>query len=78
MVGRHGEICINNNGERLIEISQQFDLKIMNSFFAHKDIHKFTWYQHTKGQKSIIDYLILKQNSELKTLDVRVRECSRA
>lgn len=45
----------------------------MNTFFAHKDIHKYTWYQHTRGLRSIIDFIILKQKSGLKFSDVRVQ-----
>ena len=32
-------------------------LKITNSFYRHKDIHKFTW--EARGTKSVIDYIII-------------------
>ncbi len=44
----------------------------MNGFYCHRDIHKFTWTQPTRGLRSIIDFLIMRQQSNLKTLDVRV------
>lgn len=44
----------------------------MNGFFAHKDIHKYTWYQHTRGIKSIIDYIVLKQQTNIRVQDVKV------
>lgn len=72
VVGRYGEIVLNNNGQRLRSFCQSSSLKIMNGYFPHKDIHKFTWIQPTKGLRSIIDYVIQKQNSTLKTIDVRV------
>jgi hypothetical protein len=45
----------------------------MNGYFAHKNIHKFTWSQPKKKLRSIIAYVILRQKSQLKTLDVRVQ-----
>lgn len=53
-------------------LCQQYELKIMNGFFAHKDIHKYTWYQHTWGIKSIIDYIVLKQQTNIRVQDVKV------
>lgn len=72
IVGRYGEERVNSNGERLLDLCQSLDLKIMNGFFQHKDIHKFTWVQPKKKLQSIIDYLIQPQNTKLKTNDVRV------
>lgn len=46
-------------------------LKIMNGFFEHRDVHKYTWVQPTRGLRSIIDYMIQRQNSKLRTTDVR-------
>lgn len=34
--GQYGEDIINDNGERLIEICKQFDLKICNTFYRTK------------------------------------------
>lgn len=73
VVGMHGEKSLNDNGERLLNICEQFELRITNTFFAHKDIHKYTWYQHTRGLKSIIDYLIVRQHSGIKVQDIRVK-----
>jgi hypothetical protein len=41
-------------------------------FFNHKNICKYTWEQHTKNLKTIIDYIITKQDLKLKIQDVRV------
>lgn len=73
IVGPHGEDIINDNGERLRDLVGQFDLKITNGFFKHKEIHKYTWHQDTRGLKSIIDYFIVKQTAKLKIQDVRVK-----
>lgn len=73
IVGQHGEDVINDNGVRLIEVCHQYDLKIMNGFFDHKEIHKYTWFQPTKRQQSIIDYIIVKPTPTLKVQDVKVQ-----
>ena len=62
---------VNNNGERLIELCTHTSLKIWNGFFNHKNIHKYTWEQHTKNLKTIINYIITKQDLKLKIQDVR-------
>jgi len=71
VVGNFGEDRVNDNSERLIELCTQTSLKIWNGFFNHKSIHKYTWEQHTKNLKTIIDYVITKQDSKLKIQDVR-------
>lgn len=73
VVGQYGEDVLNDNGTRLIEICEQFSLKILNGFYPHKDIHKYTWTQSTKGLKSIIDYSIIGQTCHVKIMDVRVK-----
>ena len=73
IVGQYGEDVTNDNGLRLIETCEECSLKIMNGFFPHKSIHKYTWVQPTRNLRSVIDYFILKQNSKIKTLDVVVK-----
>lgn len=72
VVGQYGEDVLNDNGSRLIELCDQFSLKILNGYFQHKRVHRYTWTQPTKGQKSIIDYVITKQMSRAQVTDVRV------
>lgn len=72
VVGKYGEEIINDNGNRLIGICESLSLRILNGFFPHKDIHKYTWNQPTKKLKSVIDYIILRQNTSIKVYDVRV------
>lgn len=71
VVGRYGEETTNNNGERIITICEQNQLKILNGYFQHKEIHQYTWTQETRGLKSIIDYVIIRQISRINILDVR-------
>jgi hypothetical protein len=42
------------------------------AFFQHKEIYKFTWTQKTRNLKSIVDYVIVRQDSQVKTTNVRV------
>lgn len=60
IVGKYGEEVVNDNGERLINLCEANSLKITNGFFKHKNIHKYTWHQDTRQQRSIIDYAIIK------------------
>ena len=47
----------NRNGQRLLSICAANELVILNTFFQHKDIHKYTWESRGRGLRSIIDYL---------------------
>jgi exonuclease III len=65
-----GEQTVNNNGRDLIDLCLFNTLKITNTFFRHKNIHKFTW--ETRGIKSIIDYIIINENLKNEIRDTRV------
>ncbi|XP_015923681.1 LINE-1 retrotransposable element ORF2 protein [Parasteatoda tepidariorum] len=69
-IGRFGEEKMNNNGRRLIDVCEIFHLKILNTFFDHEDMHKYTWYDKRSNSKSIIDYCIVRQDTILKFVDV--------
>jgi hypothetical protein len=38
-----GEQNVNKNGMRLIDFTIYNNLRIMNTFFNHKNIHKYNW-----------------------------------
>ena len=59
VVGSYGETRINDNGERLTDLCESYNLRITNGYFKHEMIHKYTWEQHTRKLKSIIDYIIV-------------------
>ena len=71
-MGPFGEEVINDKGDKLIDIYEQNSLRILNGYFKHKRIHLYTWHQDTKDLRSIIDYIITRQNSGLKFQAVRV------
>lgn len=61
-----GRDVINNNEGRLIALCEQNNMKIMNGFLQHRDIHKYTWRQDTRGLRPMIDFAILKQITKVK------------
>ena len=73
IVGKYAETVENDNGERLLQLCSQYQLKLTNTFFAHKDIHRYTWERPSLNQKSIIDYVIVKTKSKFKVYDSRVK-----
>jgi len=48
IVGTNGEATLNNNGRKLTDFCTFNNLKIMNTFLKHKEIHKFTWEARTQ------------------------------
>lgn len=78
VVRRYKENTINDNSEKVIELCEQHALKITNGWYEHKNIHKYMWTQPTHNLRSIVDYIIVRQQSKLKILDVGFmhgREC---
>ena len=72
-VGPYGEDIRNKNGTRLINFCIDNNFIIANTFFAHKNIHKYTREQPSRKEKSIIDYVITGKDNRKAVLDVKVR-----
>lgn len=70
VVGQYGEQTINENGDLLRQFSLFNKLKIVNTFFRKKDIHKFTW--TARETRSIIDYVIANKKIAKQITDVTV------
>jgi hypothetical protein len=51
LIGRNGEITLSGNGKCLRNSCTFNNLRITNTFFNHKDIHKYT--SEARGTKSI-------------------------
>ena len=45
----------------------------MNTFFQHREVHKYTWYRPSMDQKSLIDFCIVSSDVFSDVLDVRVK-----
>lgn len=66
------ETTNDNSRQRLIQLCETYNLKVNNSFFKHTNIHRYTNVQNFRNLKSIIDYVISKQKTNLQFNDVRV------
>ena len=73
MIGRHGDASLNENGRYLLQLSCSNGLCVVNTFFQHRDVHKYTWYRPSLGQKSLIDFCIVSADLFSDVLDVRVK-----
>ena len=71
-MGKHGEEVENDSGRRLLRFCVENDLRIMNTHFEHKKIHKFTWKCPGRGLQSIIDYFLVRGDMKRIVNDVRV------
>ena len=72
-IGKEGEDMQSPNGEILIDFCIRNNLKIANTFFKHKSIHKWTRVSEERNERSIIDYVIVSNHLFYKTQDVKVR-----
>lgn len=73
IIGRYGENVRNNNGLRMLDYCQLNNLIITNTFYQHKDIHKYTRAEPSRQEKSIIDYIVVQEGNKSSIIDVRVR-----
>ncbi|XP_043064099.1 uncharacterized protein LOC122320089 [Drosophila ficusphila] len=69
--GGHGIGTRNNNGDRLIEVCQMFQLIIGGSMFPHRDIHKYTWTSPSGNTRNQIDHICISRKWRKSLLDVR-------
>ena len=73
VIGKQGDPDVNRNGKCLLQFCATNGLCIMNTFFQHKRIHKYTWYRDSVGQQSLIDFCIVSADLFSSVLDVRVK-----
>lgn len=72
-VGKNGATVKNKNGEGVIEFCLKNELKIENTYFNKKEMHKITR-QVDKGNKnSIINYFLINKEAWRNASDVKVR-----
>ena len=71
VTSNHGMGTRNNNGDRLIEICQEFNLTMGGSMFPHKEIHKYTWTSPDGRTKNQIDHMCISRKWKQTLLDVR-------
>ena len=73
VIGKHGVTGLNENGRYLLQLCCSNGLRIMNTFFQHREVHKYTWYRRSMDQKSLIDFCIVLSDLFSDVLDVRVK-----
>jgi hypothetical protein len=49
IAGTSGDATLNNNSKKRLDFCTYNNFKILNTFFKHKDIHKFSW--EARGHK---------------------------
>ena len=73
VIGKHGVTKLNENGQHLLELCCSNGLRIMNTYFQLRRFHKYTWYQPSKDQNSMIDFYIVSSDLFSDAVDVRVK-----
>ena len=70
-MGKHGgEDTRNENGKKMLDFCITNNILIGNTFFPHKNIHKFTFKAGGTGITTIIDYITY--TSDTRYMDVKV------
>ena len=79
IIGKNGDSGINTQGRLLSDFCAGGNLSIMNTFFLHKDIHKYTWYRlrDSATQKSLIDLFVVSDDLRQSVMDVCVKRGAR-
>ena len=72
VIGKNGDSDTNVQGRLLLDFCAGGGLSIMNTFFHHKDIHKYTWYrlEDSATQKSLIDLFVVSDDLRKSVMDV--------
>ena len=73
VIGQCVDANLNVNGRILLRLSYNNVLCIMNTFFQHRDLHKYTWCRNSLGQRSLFDFCIVSTDLFRSSLDVRVK-----
>jgi hypothetical protein len=70
-MGKEGHGVMNENGERLANMSSTNGLVIGGTLFKHKDIHKITWNSPNNRDKNQINHIITNGKWRRSLLDTR-------
>ena len=73
VIGKYAVTGMNENGRYLLQLCCSNGLCIMNTFFQHREVHKYTWYRPSMDPKSLIDFCIVSSDLFSDILDVRVK-----
>ena len=70
----HGVTELNENGRYLLQLCCSNGLRMMNTFFQQRVVHKYTWYRPKIDQKSLIDFCIVSSDLFSDVLDLQVKQ----
>ena len=75
VIGKNGDSNINAQGRLLLDFCAGEGLSIMNTFFHHKGIHKYTWYRlgDSATQTSLIDLFVVSDDLRKSVMGVCVK-----
>ena len=59
VITKHGVTGLNENVSYLLQFCCSNGFRIINIFFQHREVHKYTWYRSSMEQKSLIDFCIV-------------------
>ncbi len=72
-LGKYGvENDVSDNGLRLLDLCATNDLCVLGTFFQHKRIHQYTWYQRGTDHRSQIDHILIRRRWFSSVDDTRV------
>lgn len=68
----------NDNGERLLDLCQSYGFRIENSYFRKPWRKKHTWYHPATHKGVTLDYILTRNETTAKVLDVRASRAAEA
>ena len=72
VMGKHGLVQRNDNGERLCDMCDMNELAITGTLFPHKTIHKVTWVSPGGNTMNQIDHVLINRRFRNAVKDTRV------
>ena len=72
VLGCYGEDTRNESGVRLLSFCSVNELVVTNTWYPHKDIHKYTWVCPGRQLKSLFDYFLVRRETKARVHDVKV------
>jgi len=76
--GQHGDANLNNHGTLTLKLWCTNVLYSMNTFFQHRDRHKYNWCRDPLSQQSLVGFCVVTADLFQSMLDVCLNECTTA
>ena len=70
---KYGEQIRNDNARRMLDMCQVNNMIVANTFYEHKDMHTYTREEPSRGERSMIDYMLIERENRTSVMDVRVK-----